>query len=157
MSEFIYTLTITAALGSAIIGGIMYAFSTFVMRSFAQLVPAQGIEAMQVINRTIINPWFLSVFMGTALISLGLGGNAIWHFQQEDTIYVLAGSLLYLIGVFLVTMIFNVPMNDALEAESASSMEAAELWNSYLSRWTFWNHVRTAAAILGALAFILAA
>jgi uncharacterized membrane protein len=52
--------------------------------------------------------------------------------------------------------VFNVPRNNALAAVSPSSMEAAALWTDYLSTWTFWNHVRTAAALAASALLILA-
>jgi uncharacterized membrane protein len=68
----------------------------------------------------------------------------------------LAGSIVYLVGIIGVTMVFNVPMNDALAAAQPESAEAATFWQQYLSTWTMWNHVRTIAGT-GALAlFILA-
>jgi uncharacterized membrane protein len=66
------------------------------------------------------------------------------------------GSALYLVGTFLVTVALNVPMNDALEATEPDDREAADAWDDYLLRWTFWNHVRTAAALMGTAAFMLA-
>ena len=45
--------------------GVFFAFSTFVMQALARLQPAQGTEAMQAINRTVLNPWFPGVFLGT--------------------------------------------------------------------------------------------
>ena len=61
-----------------------------------------------------------------------------------------AGALLYFIGTFLVTMVFNVPLNDALAAAAPDSADGASLWARYLGTWTVWNHVRTIAAFAGA-------
>ena len=55
-------------LGAATVGGVFFAFSTFVMRALAQLPPAQGIAAMQRINVVVLNPLFLGTFMGTAVL-----------------------------------------------------------------------------------------
>lgn len=155
MNDAIFILTLVTALGSGLMAGMMYAFSTFIMKSFGMLEPAHGIEAMQVINRVILNPWFLGIFMGTTLACLVLGGITIWQGGGPATSYLLAGCALYVVGMFLVTAVFNVPMNNALEAVEAVSQEAAMLWDTYLKRWTFWNHVRTLAAMVATVLLIL--
>ena len=68
----------------------------------------------------------------------------------------LAGSLLYLIGTILVTMAFNVPLNNKLASVSANSAEGAAVWKRYLSAWTTWNDVRTAASLAASASFIMA-
>ena len=64
--------SILGAVGSGLIGGVFFAFSTFIMQALARMPAAQGIAAMQHINVTVLNPWFLGVFMGTGLISAGV-------------------------------------------------------------------------------------
>lgn len=56
-------------------------------------------------------------------------------------------------GAFGVTIVFNVPRNDVLAAVAPASAEGATLWANYLSTWTAWSHVRTAAALAAAAAF----
>ena len=143
-------LTLLAALGSGLIAGAFFAFSTFVMKALARLQPPQGIAAMNSINVVVINPWFLGVFVGTALACLVLAVSALLTWHKPGTGYLLAGGLLYIAGTFLVTMVFNVPRNDALAAVDPASAEGARLWTDYLSSWTAWNHVRTAAALAAA-------
>ena len=69
---------------------------------------------------------------------------------------VLVGALLYFVGTFLVTMVFNVPLNDALATVAPDSSDGASLWSRYLTTWTNWNHVRTIAASVGAALLTLA-
>jgi uncharacterized membrane protein len=66
------------------------------------------------------------------------------------------GSLLYLVGTILVTIIFNVPLNDSLAAVDPTSAHAGHLWTTYVRSWTAWNHVRTVAAFAAAASFITA-
>ncbi len=68
----------------------------------------------------------------------------------------LAGSLLYLAGTILVTIVFNVPLNNRLAAVAPESTEGAAMWQHYLRVWTAWNHVRTAASLAAAASFIVA-
>lgn len=64
MNNFLYFLTFISILGCGIIAGIFFAFSTFVMQALAKLQASRGIEVMQKINITVLNPWFLGAFMG---------------------------------------------------------------------------------------------
>ena len=62
--------------------------------------------------------------------------------EECDGTYILVGSLLYLAGTMLVTVVFNVPRNDALAKVQCDSAEGANLWSRYVVEWTRWNHVR---------------
>jgi len=99
---------------------------------------------------------FLMVFMGTTFGCVLTGILAIVRWQQPGSAYLLAGSVLYVVGTFLATMIFNVPMNDALMAVTRTDPQAAKVWANYLTDWTAWNHVRTIASTLATGAMILA-
>ena len=68
----------------------------------------------------------------------------------------LLGCALYLVGCIGVTMFGNVPLNQRLANTDPGGDEAESLWGFYLSRWTRWNHVRTAASLAAAACFVLA-
>lgn len=150
-----YTAILIAALGAGLIAGTFFAFSAFIMTALGRLPASQGIAAMQSINVVVINPVFLGVFMGTAALSLALAIAALAGWLASPMLIV-AAALFYIVGCFLVTMMFNVPLNNALAAVNPDSVEGATLWKHYLSRWTMWNTIRTAASLLAAAAFILA-
>ena len=78
---------------------------------------------------------------------------AALNWGEPRAAWLLAGSVLYLVGTILVTMRFNVPRNEALKRVAPSSAEGASLWADYLVTWTYWNHVRTAAAFLASACF----
>ncbi len=156
MIALIPLLTLVAALGSGLIAGLFFAFSSFVMTALAKLPPEQGIAAMNSINVTILNATFGLAFFGTAVLCLGLGIVSILRWTEPGSLYVLIGSLIFLVGTIGVTMVFNVPLNDALAAVAPTSPEGAALWTRYLAEWLPWNHVRTLANIAALIAFILA-
>lgn len=154
--SLLFVLKLLAALGCGLIAGAFFAFSSFVMRALARLQPAQGISAMQSINIVVINPLFLGVFLGTAVLCVLLAGFSLLVWDRPGAAFLLGGSLLYFVGTFLVTMMFNVPLNNALAKADPGSPESASLWTHYVSRWTVWNHVRTAAALGAAALFTIA-
>jgi uncharacterized membrane protein len=152
--NLVTTITIVLALlGSALIGGIFFAFSSFVMKALARVPSAEGIAAMQSINVVVLNPSFLGVFIGTGAISLLVVVLAVTSWETPSAPWLVAGALLYLIGTFLLTGRGNVPLNNQLAAVQANDPAARKVWEHYLARWTLLNSVRTAAAMCAALMF----
>ena len=149
-------VTLISALGSGLMAGFFFAFSVSVMTALGRLPPAQGIAAMRSINVVVINPVFLIAFFGTAVACVAVAISALSTWHRPGAAYLLAGGLLYLVGSFLVTIAFNVPRNNALAAVDPASADGAALWASYLTAWTAWNHVRTAAALAAAASLTVA-
>jgi uncharacterized membrane protein len=150
-----FILTLCAALGCGLIAGAFFAFSSFVMRAFARLPPGEGMAAMQSVNVAVLNPLFLGVFVGTAAVCAVEVAVSLLRWNEPGSAWLLAGGLLYLVGCFLVTMVFNVPRNEALAKIAPADPGAASLWASYLSSWTAWNHVRTIASLAAAASFTI--
>jgi len=156
MDSALFALAFVAALGCGLMAGAFFAFSSFVMQALGRLAPPAGIAAMQSINIVVINRLFLGVLFGTGVLCVVLAVMALMAWRQPDTLYVLAGSLLYVVGNVVVTMVGNVPLNNALAAAQPDSADGARLWAHYLLRWTAWNHVRTVTALAAMACFILA-
>jgi uncharacterized membrane protein len=155
MSSLLYYLTFAAALGSGIVAGIFFGFSSFIMAGLGRIAPAAGIAAMQQINITVINPWFFAAFFGTAILGIAVALLALLQWQSAPVFWLVAGAALYVIGCVIVTMVFNVPLNNALAAVSPESADGAKLWARYLTDWTWWNSFRTAASALAMVAFMV--
>jgi uncharacterized membrane protein len=149
------TLTIVAAVGAGLSGGVFFAFSTFVMKALGRLPDAEGISTMNAINKAAPTPLFMLALFGTWAVSLVLSGLALRHLDQPWAIYLLVGSALYFVCVGL-TMAYHVPHNNALARVDSRAPNAAHAWAQYLSPWTGWNHVRTVTALGGATSFVIA-
>ena len=63
-------------------------------------------------------------------------------------------AALYGLGVFAVTFLVNVPLNEALASANPTSDTSASLWANYYGPWTTWNHVRTVAPLIASGLFI---
>jgi uncharacterized membrane protein len=150
MTGWRIALTFVCALGSGLIAGVFFGFSSFIMRALGRVPPHQGIAAMQSINIVVINPVFLGVFVGTAVLCTLLALVSLWTWRAPGAGYVLAGSVAYVAGTFMLTMVCNVPLNNRLAAVDPSSTEGAALWATYLTQWTLWNTARTIAALAAA-------
>ena len=153
--DWLFAVTLATALGCGVMAGVFFAFSAGIMDALGRVPPSQGIAAMQAINVAVINPWFLGVFLGTAVLCVVLAVVSLATSTLPGTAYRLGGSLLYLVATLLVTIAFNIPRNNALAAVGAATSEGAALWAGYLTGWTRWNHIRGAAAFVAAAALVL--
>ncbi|MHA6617217.1 anthrone oxygenase family protein [Pseudonocardia sp. DLS-67] len=147
-------VALLGVIGSGLMAGVFFAFSTAVMPGLRLLRPAAGIEAMQQLNRVIQNPLFLLVFMGTGLLCLLLVIGAPIT-GGPGTAWIVIGGLLYLVGSIGLTFVVNVPMNNRLDAANPLTDEGAAIWADHLSRWTAWNHVRALACTAAVAALTL--
>ena len=102
------------------------------MAALGRVTAPEGTRAMQEINVTVINPWFMTALFGTAVAGMALIVAALVDF----------------------TMAFNVPRNNRLARVAAGSAEAEQVWKRYLVEWTAWNTVRTVASLAATAALI---
>jgi uncharacterized membrane protein len=152
MSPFVVLATVTA-IGSAAVGGLFYAFSTFVMRGLDRTQPVDAITAMRGINAEAqANAPFLLMFLGSALLALVVGVIAAIQVRQPGSWWLLAGAVFGIVAA-IVTIAFNVPLNNQLDAVNQvglSPADAAREWRHYFTTWTAWNHVRSSSGFVGA-------
>lgn len=153
MNDWMTMLIVAALLGSALIGGVFFAFSSFVMKALGRVPSSEGIRAMQSINVVVINPVVMGAFIGTAVLSVIIVVASAGNWNGTMPHWFLVGGLHYVIGTFLVTAFGNVPLNNRLE--SVSPEIGDQFWTQYLSKWSFWNHIRTTAAMIAAFCFIM--
>jgi uncharacterized membrane protein len=156
MNSYLFALTFLAVLGCAMMAGVFFAFSAFVMKALARLPAEQGIGAMQAINVAAVTFAFMAALFGTAV---GCGALAVWAlfaWDERFAPYLLLGSSLYLLGTILLTIAYHVPRNEALARVEPHSAEAESHWRRYLSGWTAWNHLRAATALAAAATLTIA-
>jgi uncharacterized membrane protein len=122
--------------------GLYFAFSNTIMPSLKQF--ESGADVMAEINKVILNPVFLTAFMLSGIGSLYLVIIA-------DGLLAISGAV-FLIGTTLVTMVKNVPLNNQLRD---AGKERGQVWQHYLEKWVFWNHVRTVSAVISGLLIVV--
>jgi uncharacterized membrane protein len=154
MERFGSIMIWTSALGALLIAGVFFAFSSFVMSGLGRLPEGRGAAAMNSINVTVINPLFMSVFLGTGIAAAALAVMSFSSLPDPYAIKIVTGAAFYVLGSVGVTMLFNVPLNDALAA--ADGPEGATLWAVYLKKWIMWNHVRGFASFASGILLISA-
>ena len=154
MNDLLVGLTAVAALGCGVVGGVFFAFSTFVMKALRLLPPARATAAMQAINVAAIPSLFFLTGLVTALGCVALVVWALVEWGEPFAPYLLSGGALYLAGAMAVTVAFNLPRNDSLATIDPGDPDVAGPWSHYLAEWTAWNHVRAAAAIAASAVLI---
>jgi uncharacterized membrane protein len=156
MLEFLQGASLVAATVSVgLMAGVFYVYAHAIMPGLGRTDDRTFVAAFQAIDRAIINPWFIPVFIG-ALPVLVLA--AALHTGDEPLPWIVAALALYL-ATFVLTMRVNVPLNDALKAAGDPDAidVAAARRNFDEGRWARFNVVRAVAstAALGCLAWAL--
>jgi uncharacterized membrane protein len=155
LARLLQVTVVATAVGAGLAGGVMFAFSTSIMPGLRQLSARQSIEAMTLFNRTIVNPVFLVLFVGSAAAAVLLLALAPFTRGEPGGGLRLAGALLLLIGVFVVSGAGNIPMNDHLDTVDPAGATAAKEWADYVGRWVALNNLRTAAAVVSSVLLVL--
>ncbi|MGW0942074.1 anthrone oxygenase family protein [Streptomyces sp. NPDC002623] len=149
-------LAVLGAVVTAVMAGVFCAFSVLVMRGLAALPPTQGVAAMNAINSSAMTPAFMVLFLGSAAVCTVIAVVTFVLWPDHGTVHLLLGSGLYLCGSFGVTVMANVPRNDALMKLEPGTPEAVTYWPTYVREWTRWNHVRAVACTASAVVYMLA-
>ncbi|MBW6390099.1 DUF1772 domain-containing protein [Billgrantia antri] len=144
-----------SAIGCGLVAGLYFAFSGFIMRALGRIDLGAGINAMNAINKVILGSLFMPLFFGTTLASAVLAALALLRWDEPSAALMFTGGLVYVVGMFGVTLAFNVPLNNEL-ASAAEVDDATAVWSRYLKHWTLWNHVRTVASTIAFSCFIAA-
>jgi uncharacterized membrane protein len=156
MGQLVTMLVWFSALGCGLLAGVYFAFSAFVMTALGRSGHATGVAAMNSINSTILRSLFMPLFFGTTLSSAVLAVVGALRWREPASLPLLAGGVVYVLGMFGVTMVRNVPLNNVLAAADPESPAGAPIWERYRRDWTFWNHARTIACVAATALFIAA-
>lgn len=145
-------LAVSAGVATALAGGVLLAFSAFVMTGLRALPAASGAEAMRSVNRAALRPPLMLVLLGTLALDVAAAVAAVAGGAPRAGLAV-GGAALYIVGVLGVTAAANVPLNERL----AATDDPAGEWTRSAPRWTAWNHVRTLACAVAAALLVVAA
>ncbi|WP_069386240.1 anthrone oxygenase family protein [Cellulosimicrobium cellulans] len=144
-------LVLAAVVATGLAGGVLYAFSAFVMAGLRRLDPGSGAAAMRSINVTALRPPLMVLLAASVL--LPAAATVVGFVSGEARAgWALAGAVVALVGILGITGVGNVPLNDRLEA----AVDPAAEWVAFVPRWLAWNHARTAAGAAAAALLALA-
>ena len=155
MDGALQVVTVIAAVGCGLVGGAFFTFSTFVMHALKSLPPARGAQAMQAVNVSALRPPLMILLFGTALVCVVGIVLAATSWSDPGSPLVVAGAATYLLGNIVVTMVGNVPLNNALAGGEPDDAAILEVWQRYQREWVAWNHVRTLTATAAAVLLVV--
>jgi len=144
-----------AILTTALSAGLFYAWQVSVIPGLKNIPSKSYLEVMQSINRAILNPGFFIIFFGSLILMI-----LSVYFQYKVNInigfwLITGGTICYALGTFGVTVLGNVPMNEALDIIHIDTLSWEELENTRLSFEKRWNQLHTVRTIFSVLAFVL--
>lgn len=148
------TLIATTIL-TALMAGFFFSYSISVSLGLGKLNDKGFLEAMKHINQEVQNPIFFICFFGTLIL---LFGSCFLHYNKPSFKFLLIATFFYFLGVLLVTIFANVPLNNKLELfdiSNSTELTAKQMRNVFENRWDFWNNIRTVSSILSLLFLIL--
>jgi uncharacterized membrane protein len=111
---------------------------------------------MKSINRAILNPWFFLSFLGSLLVT---PATTILYYRSvgiDPTFYLLLSAFVfYFLGVFGVTVLGNVPLNNSLDAFQTDLATEAEMKNRRIKFEMPWNRLHSIRTSANFIALIL--
>lgn len=149
MSSFVVTALLwISALSGGLMAGVYFAFSGFIMQAFDNTETSHAIIVMNSINERIQHSLFMPLFFGSSIVSVLLMIFTFVYWTETGSIYMLFSGLVYFVGMFACTVIFNVPLNGLLAKQDAGSEEAKQVWLHYRQIWTRWNDLRVLSSLV---------
>lgn len=137
-----------AIISTGLYAGFMLTFQTGIMPAFAQLTDEQFLTAMRRINEVVPRPLFLVTFVSIVLfptLSVFFPVDGRTDYQRN----LLISGLVCAVLNHVVTILGNVPLNNALEAAAkvTHSPSDGELRLAFEPRWNQYHLLRTMLAI----------
>jgi uncharacterized membrane protein len=148
-------ILIMATLSSGLIAGLFYAWSISVTPGLAKVSDENYLHAFQSMNRAILNPALFIFFFGLVILLPMLcylsykspGSSVFW--------LILPATIFYLVGTMAVTILGNIPLNNALEALKIDSMTFEHMASFRLGFENKWNTLNMIRTICSSLSFLL--
>lgn len=151
--EDVAMVAATVAIGLS--AGVFYTFQVSIVRALAAVDDITYVATFQSINRTIVNPWFVSVFLGAP----ALAGAALalhWGAGRPLVAAIVAGLALQVASV-VITVAGNIPLNEALDREGlVTGAAATAARTAFEASWNRLHLARTIASVGSFVAFGIA-
>lgn len=146
---------VAATVATGLSAGVFYTFQVSIVRAFAEVDDTAYVATFQSINRTIINPWFISVFLGAPVLA-GAALALRWGADRPLVIAIAAG-LAFQIATVAITAAGNIPLNEALDREGVVTGAAATAARAaFEAPWNRLNFVRTVTSVASFVALAIA-
>ena len=106
---------IAATITTGLVAGLLGAFACAVMPALRGTDDRTFVDVMQRINVAIINPAFMTAFVGGLAFTIAATVAHVGEDERSVLPWIIAGVILYVV-VLVITGVVNVPLNDELTA-----------------------------------------
>lgn len=159
MAQLLQAASLVAAtVANGLMAGLFAVFAYAVMPGLGRTDDRTFVGAFQSIDRAIINPWFITAFVGSVAFTFVA---SLLHLRQgaRPVLPWIAAALVLSVVVVVITASINVPLNNEIVAAGHPDQIAdlAAVRGRFEAMWVRWNLVRAVAstAALGCLAWAL--
>ncbi|WP_281991367.1 DUF1772 domain-containing protein [Aquimarina aggregata] len=144
------TVLFLSLLGTGLTAGLCFTWSNAITSGIGRLDNLTFLESFQAMNRAIINPNFLIVFFGPVIL---LFLNVYLSRNENPAVFwvFFSAAILFFVGIGLVTVFKNVPLNETLDKTILAAMtelELSDLRKSFERPWNRWHWVRTLTSFI---------
>ncbi|MGB5499498.1 MAG: DUF1772 domain-containing protein [Maribacter sp.] len=151
------TAIIALVLLTGLSAGLCFTWTNAITPGIGRLDDFGYLQSFQQMNRTILNPTFFIVFFGPLL--LGIINLFVMRGASSSFIWLLGFAvLIYFLGVVLVTIFGNVPLNGLLDNTDlgiATIDELRQVREKFEIRWNRLHSIRTFASFISFLLLII--
>ncbi len=141
-----------------LVAGLCFTWGNAVTPGIGQLDNMGYLQAFQKMNRSIENPLFFVVFIGSFFIGIATifmnRGISPTHFWLVTT-----AVAIYFVGVVLITVFGNVPLNQILDKTdliNSTAQELAMLREKFEQPWNRFHSIRVVTATISFALLIIA-
>lgn len=149
---------VAATVAMGLLAGLFYSYACSVMPGLSRTEDRTFVSGMQQINVAILNSWFFATFLGAPLVTALAGLLQLGAGSRPVLLWIVAAFILSAVA-FVITIVVNVPLNDALAAAGDPTQVAdlAAVRAQFEPSWVRWNVARAIAftAAFGCLTWAL--
>jgi uncharacterized membrane protein len=143
---------------TGLLAGVFFTWTNAITPGIGRLDDLSYLQAFQHMNRTILNPLFYTVIISPIFLS----PLSAYLYKSSNRLMIrllIAASVIYFLGVFVVTMYGNIPLNIKLDNLQLStiSLENAKIFrDNYEVKWNNLHLIRTITSSTSFFLLILA-
>ena len=135
--------------------GVFFTWSNAVKPGIGKLSDLEYLKTLQSMNRVILNNAFRIIFIG-AIIAVALVPIFYFHLYPKNIFWLfLSAFIIYWVGVFGITVLGNIPLNEMLDKTNLESITAEEIKALRKSIEVKWNNLNLIRSISSGLTFVL--
>lgn len=138
--------------------GLCFTWGNAVTPGIGQLDNLDYLQAFQKMNRSIENPWFFVVFFGSFLVGIAAMVTSKSVSPEHFKLITIAVGV-YFLGVVMVTIFGNVPLNqilDKTDLAQSSLEELRALRERFEQPWNRFHIIRIITAMISFALLVIA-